>query len=128
MLGSDNSMYYFSSYHDVIRKAVAANDDFILELLIKHGLIQPSDMEDARRAASQNGHGPVQELVHNGLITDLDILQTTAAEAGVDLMEKIEAVPEEAVKAVPRQLAYRLAVMPLHLDGTPSAGGGGRSV
>jgi type IV pilus assembly protein PilB len=96
---------------------VAANDDFILELLIKHGLIQPSDLEDARRAAGKNGHGPVQELVRSGLVTELDILRTTAAEAGVDLMEKIDAVPEEAVKAVPRQLAYRLAVMPLHLDG-----------
>ena len=96
---------------------MAANDDFILELLIKHGLIQPSDMEDARRASSLNGHGPVDELVRNGLVTSLDILRTTAAEAGVDLIEKIEAVPEEAVKAVPRQLAYRLAVMPLHLEG-----------
>jgi type IV pilus assembly protein PilB len=96
---------------------VAANDDFILELLIKHGLIQPSDMEDARRAASKNGHGPVQELVRNGLVTNLDILRTTAAEAGVDLLEKIDAVPEEAIKAVPRQLACRLAVMPVHLEG-----------
>jgi general secretion pathway protein E/type IV pilus assembly protein PilB len=96
---------------------VAANDDFILELLIKHGLIQPSDLEDARRAASNNGHGPVQELVRSGLVTDLDILRTTAAEAGMDLLEKIDTVPEEALKAVPRQLAYRLSVMPLHLEG-----------
>jgi general secretion pathway protein E/type IV pilus assembly protein PilB len=96
---------------------VAANDDFILELLIKHGLIQPSDLEDARRAAGKNGHGPLQELVRSGLVTDLDILRTTAAEAGVDLVEKIDAVPEEAVRAVPRQLAYRLSVMPLHLEG-----------
>jgi type IV pilus assembly protein PilB len=96
---------------------VAVNDDFILELLIKHGLIQPSDMEDARRVASNNGHGPVEELVRTGLVTPLDILQTTASEAGVDLMDKIEAVPDEAVKAVPRQLAYRLAVMPISLEG-----------
>jgi len=96
---------------------VAANDDFILELLIKHRLIQPSDLEDARRAAAKNGHGPVQELVRSGLVTDLDILRTTADEAGVDLVEKIEGVPEEAIKAVPRQLAYRLSVMPLHLEG-----------
>ena len=96
---------------------MASNDDFILELLIKHTLIQPSDLEDARRAASQNGHGPVQELVRGGWVTDLDILRTTASEAGVDLIEKIETVPEEAVKAVPRQLAYRLAVMPVHLEG-----------
>ena len=48
---------------------MAANDDYILELLVKHGLIQPSDMEDARRAASQNGHGPVEELVRSGLVT-----------------------------------------------------------
>ena len=96
---------------------MVANDDFILELLIKHGLIQPSDMEDARRAASENGHGPVQELVMNGLITDLDVLSTTAAEAGADLLEKIDNVPEEAIKAVPKQLAYRLAVMPLSIEG-----------
>jgi type IV pilus assembly protein PilB len=96
---------------------VPANDDYILELLIKHGLIQPSDMEDARRAASANGHGPVEELVRRGLVTDHDILSTTAAEAGVDLLEKIEAVPEEAVNAVPRQLAFRLAAMPLSLEG-----------
>jgi type IV pilus assembly protein PilB len=96
---------------------VVSNDDFILELLIKHGLIQPSDMEDARRAAGLNGHGPVQELVRSGLVTDLDILRTTAAEAGVDLLEKIDAVPEEALKAVPRQLAYRLAVMPISIEG-----------
>jgi len=96
---------------------VAANDEFILELLIKHGLIQPSDMEDARRASYNNGHGPVEELVRTGLVTSLDILRTTAAEAGVDLLEKIETVPEEAIKAVPRQLAYRLSVMPLTLEG-----------
>ena len=96
---------------------MAANDDFILELLIKHGLIQPSDMEDARRASGNNGHGSVEELVRNGLVTNLDILRTTAAEAGVDLVEKIEAVPEEAISAVPRQLAYRLSVMPLNLEG-----------
>ena len=94
-----------------------ANDDYILELLIKHGLIQPSDMEDARRAASSNGHGPVEELVRQGLVTDHDILSTTASEAGVDLIEKIETVSEDAIKAVPRQLAYRLSAMPLSIEG-----------
>jgi type IV pilus assembly protein PilB len=96
---------------------VAANEDFILELLIKHGLIQPSDMEDARRASANNGHGPVDELIQKGLVTTLDILKATATEAGVDVQEKIENVPEDAVKAVPGQLAFRLAVMPLDLKG-----------
>lgn len=96
---------------------MVANDDFILELLIKHGLIQPSDLEDARRAADKNGHGPVEELVRNGLVTPLDILRTTAAEAGVEMVDHIDSVPEEVVKAVPRQLAFRLSIMPLHLEG-----------
>ncbi len=95
---------------------MAANDDYILELLIKHGLIQPSDMEEARRSSSNNGHTAVEELVRRGLVTDHDILSTTAAEAGVDLVEHIEAVPEEAVNAMPRQLAQRLSVMPLSLE------------
>jgi general secretion pathway protein E/type IV pilus assembly protein PilB len=96
---------------------VAANDDYILELLIKHGLIQPTDVEDARRACAKNGHSPVEELVRSGLVTRHDILRTTADEAGVDLVDKIDAVPEEAVNALPKQLAYRLSVMPLHLEG-----------
>ncbi|HUB67113.1 MAG TPA: ATPase, T2SS/T4P/T4SS family [Candidatus Methylacidiphilales bacterium] len=96
---------------------MTANDDYILELLIKHGLIQASDVEDARQASSQNGHSAVEELVSRGLVTHHDILRTTADEAGVDLIEKIDAVPEEAVKALPKQLAYRLTVMPLHLEG-----------
>jgi type IV pilus assembly protein PilB len=96
---------------------VAANDDYILELLIKHGLIEPSDMEDARRAASQNGHGPVEELVRTGRVTSLDILRTTAAEAGLDVIEHIEGVSEEAIAAVPRPLVHRLGVMPLSIEG-----------
>ena len=96
---------------------MTANEDFILELLIKHGLIQPSDLEDARRAADHEGIGVVEQLVHSGLVTDLDILRTTAAEAGVEIQEKIELVPDEAVRCVPRQLAFRLAVMPLNIEG-----------
>jgi type IV pilus assembly protein PilB len=96
---------------------VAANDDYILELLIKHGLIEPSDMEDARRASSNNGHGPVDELVRTGRVTSLDILRTTATEAGLDVVEHIEAVPEDVVKAVPKHLVHRLGVMPISLDG-----------
>ncbi len=96
---------------------MAANEDFILELLIKHGRIQPSDLEDARRASSKNGHGPVEELIRTGLVTNLDILHTTAAEAGVDVQEKIENISEDAVKAVPGGLAFRLEVMPLDLKG-----------
>ena len=96
---------------------MAANEDFILELLIKHGRIQPSDLEDARRASSNNGHGPVEELIRSGLVTELDIIHTTAEEAGVDVQDKIENVPDEAIKAVPGQLAFRLSVMPLNLEG-----------
>ena len=96
---------------------MAANDDYILELLIKHGLIEPSDMEDARRASSSNGHGPVEELVRTGRVTSLDILRTTAAEAGLDVVEQIEGVPEGAVNAVPKQLVHRLNVMPVSLEG-----------
>ncbi len=96
---------------------MAANDEFILELLIKHGLIQPSDLEDARRAAGEQGHGVVEELIRTGLVTELDILRTIAAEAGVDVVERIDNVSDDAVKAMPRQLAFRLSVMPVHLEG-----------
>src|ERR1700753_393790 len=74
-------------------------------------------MEDARHASSQNGHGPAEELVRTGLVTELDILRTTAAEAGVDVQEKIDLVPEVAVKAGPGLLALRVSVMALNRAG-----------
>ncbi len=95
---------------------MAANDDYILELLIKHGLIQPSEMEDARRASAGNGHGPVDELVRTGRITSTDIMRTTAAEAGLDMIERIETIPPEAIEVVPHQLAHRLNVVPLSYE------------
>ena len=95
---------------------MAANDDYILELLIKHGLIQPSEMEDARRASEGNGHGPVEELVRTGRVTSTDIMRTTATEAGLDMIERIETIPESAISAVPHQLAHRLHVVPLWVD------------
>jgi type IV pilus assembly protein PilB len=95
---------------------VAANDDYILELLIKQGLIQPSEMEDARRASAGNGHGPVDELVRTGRITSSDIMRTMAAEAGLDMIEHIESIPEDAISAIPHQLVHRLHVVPLLFD------------
>jgi type IV pilus assembly protein PilB len=96
---------------------VAANDEYILELLIKHGLIEPSDMEDARRAASSNGHGPVEELVRTGRVTSLDILRTTASEAGLDMVERIENVPESVANSIPKHLVHRLNIMPVSVEG-----------
>ncbi len=96
---------------------MAANEDFILELLIKHGFIQPSDMEEARHASSQNGHGRWRSSSAPDWSRSSTSCVPRRPRQGVDVQEKIESVSEEAVKAVPGQLAFRLSVMPLNLEG-----------
>ncbi len=93
-----------------------ANEDYILELLINNGLIEPTDAESARSAAKLNGHGPVEELVRRGLITNMDVLHTMANDAGLPVIEHIDSVPDDAVQSVPKPLVYRYGVMPLERD------------
>ncbi|MEM1058814.1 MAG: ATPase, T2SS/T4P/T4SS family [Verrucomicrobiota bacterium] len=92
---------------------MTVNEDYILELLINSGRIQVTDAEDARAAAAANGHGPVKQLIRNGLITEIDVLRTMADDAGYDTVEKIEDVNQDALLAVKPEMVQRFTVIPL---------------
>lgn len=93
-----------------------AKDDYILELLIREGRVSSDDAATAQQAASENGHGPVQELIRQGIVTERDVLKSLADEAGLDFQEEIGFVPERVVDLVPRAVATRYHVMPLTYD------------
>jgi general secretion pathway protein E/type IV pilus assembly protein PilB len=92
-----------------------ANEDYILDILINGGLINPSDAEEARSAV--NGHGAVDELVRRGMVTNMDVLRALANDAGLPAIESIGHVADDAVSAVPKNLVFRYNIMPLEVDG-----------
>ena len=91
-------------------------DEYILELLINSGLVEPSDAEHAKELARRNGTSPVDELIKMGLVTALDVLETTASDAGYPVMERIDHVDESAVASIPRDLVLRYTIFPLSFD------------
>ena len=78
---------------------MAANDEYVLELLVNSGLITSEDALTANASAG-NGHGPVDYLVQNGLVTREDILRTLSSDCGMDFSPKIDPIPEETLKKI----------------------------
>jgi type IV pilus assembly protein PilB len=92
---------------------VFAKDDYILELLVREGLIQSTDAEEAQAAGAAHGHSAVDELIRRELITEIDVLRVLSQDAGLEMQEEIGFVPERAIGAVPKSDAIRYCVMPL---------------
>ena len=90
-----------------------AKDDYILELLVREGLIQSTDAEEAQAASAASGHSAVDELIRRELITEVDVLRVLSQDAGLEMQEEIGFVPERAIAAVPKSDAIRYCVMPL---------------
>jgi general secretion pathway protein E/type IV pilus assembly protein PilB len=95
---------------------VHPNEDYILEILINSGLIEASDAEEVKAAAMGNGHGPVEELIRRGIVTELDVLRAMANESGLSMLPKIEHVSDDAVASLDRAYVMRYKVMPLERD------------
>jgi len=92
---------------------VAANDEYVLELLVNSGLITSEDALTATANGASAGHGPVDDLVHNGFITREDILRTVATDCGMNFSSKIDPIPEETVNLLNRNQAVRYRSIPI---------------
>ncbi len=93
---------------------MAANDDYILELLVNSGLITSDDAANARLQASSSGQSVADELVKAGQVTRNDILQTIATDCGMEFMPELESVDEDALELLKKNQAKRYRVIPLH--------------
>ncbi len=90
-----------------------AKDEYILELLVRGGLIQTSDAEAAQAAGGANGHSSVDDLIRKGLISEVDVLRVLAEDAGLEMQDDIGFVHERALGAIPKDAVMRYRVMPL---------------
>ena len=64
---------------------VAANDDYILEILIENALVTKSQVQDARDDSS-SGKSVLQVLMGRGLITQEDVSRAVASNAAMDFV------------------------------------------
>ncbi len=64
---------------------MAANDDYILEILIENSLVTKSQVEEARGEVKP-GKGVMQVLIDHGLITQEDVSRAVASNAAMDFV------------------------------------------
>jgi type IV pilus assembly protein PilB len=101
---------------------VAANDDYILQILEETALATPAQIASARNAAAGGkGRTPMDLLVEHGIVSQSDIARAIASNAAMDflLLDDIH-VPEEIIQLIPADSARRYRVVPV---GTNDLGG-----
>jgi type IV pilus assembly protein PilB len=98
---------------------VAANDDYILQILQENILVSDEQIEDARSTAG--GRSPVDVLIEQGAVSQEDVARAIASNAAMDFMLLDELhVPQEVTDLVPADTARRYRVVPI---GTNDLGG-----
>ena len=65
---------------------MAANDDYILEILIENALVTKAQVNEARDEVKP-GKTVLQVLIDHGLITQEDVSRAVASNAAMDFVE-----------------------------------------
>jgi type IV pilus assembly protein PilB len=96
---------------------VAANDEYILELLVNSGLITSEDAITATTGAARNEHGPVDDLIQSGRVSREDVLRTISIDCGMDFYPTIEHVAEDTLALLNKTQANRYCAIPVRRNG-----------
>jgi type IV-A pilus assembly ATPase PilB len=92
---------------------VAANDDYILEILLDTGLVTKSQLERAQSERSGE-ESVVEALISAGDLSQEDITRALAAHSAMDFVDLAQmAVSDEIIGKVPRDVARRFKVVPV---------------
>jgi type IV pilus assembly protein PilB len=91
---------------------VAANEDYILEILTETGLVTKGQIERARAEAGAGGI--IETLIKQGIMTQEDQMRALAAHAAMDFVDlSAIQIPDETIQQVPREVAKRFKVVPI---------------
>ena len=92
---------------------MAANEDYILEILIENGLVTKSQAGEARGLAKP-GQAVVQALVAQGIITQEDVARAVASNAAMDFVSLDGVVvPGEVTALISADIARRYRAVPV---------------
>jgi type IV-A pilus assembly ATPase PilB len=92
---------------------VAANEDYILEILQDTGLITSSQLQRARE--ERRGKESVSDaLVRQGVLSQEDIMRALASHAAMDFVDISQvSIPDEIIGMIPTEVAKRFRVVPI---------------
>lgn len=99
------------------------SDEYLLEILDDVGLVTPSQVEEARNHAAEDGASIVDTMVRLQMITQAQITQALAAHNGMEVFQFAgSTIPQEVIDSVPRHIAQRYKAVPVykHEGGTLS--------
>jgi type IV pilus assembly protein PilB len=96
---------------------VAANEEYVLQILTESSLVTPKQVEQAR--SELTGEQTVVEvLISQGLLTEEDVARSLASHAAMDFVDLGSMdLNEELVSQITRDVARRFKVVPVGMNG-----------
>jgi len=93
---------------------MAAQDEYVVEILSDLGLVSHEDLASARETAKANNISVVQALIQAGRLTELDVTKALANHFGLDVVSLTEErIPDDVLALIPRHIARRYKVIPV---------------
>jgi type IV pilus assembly protein PilB len=97
-------------------------DDFIVDLLMAHGLVTDEHVEQGKeKLQEEGGEGSALDgLFLTKIVTEQDVVQILASEYGMDSFDFDDAsqhIAQEVVDMIPGEVARRYTVMPVTMSG-----------
>jgi general secretion pathway protein E/type IV pilus assembly protein PilB len=94
---------------------MAAQDEYVVEILRDVGLVSHEDLLKAKEMSKSDSVGLVDALIKMGRITQMDVSKALASQFGMDTINLAEyKVPEDVIALVPRHVARRYKIVPVY--------------
>jgi len=95
---------------------LTSNDDYVLEVLIENGLVSDENVSAAREMATSRPGSVVDLLIENDILEEDLVLQTLAAQFGMELisLDGFE-IPADVRETITTEIARRYKVVPVYM-------------
>ncbi|MBI5395116.1 MAG: Flp pilus assembly complex ATPase component TadA [Verrucomicrobia bacterium] len=95
---------------------MAANDEYVIEILRDLGLVSHDQIEAGRALAAKDAKlkGVVPALIKLGHVTEMKVTQALANQFGMDVITLADQkIADEVIQSVPRHVARRYKIVPV---------------
>ena len=93
---------------------MTSNDEYVIRLLTESGYLTAEQVESAAQSAKAENETTLDALVAAGVVGEDEVLGTVADQFGLKYCHiNAEAISEDAVKAIPEDIARKYGVVPV---------------
>src|SRR2546430_13795357 len=91
-----------------------AKEDYVLKLLEDAGLVTRSQIENARSRLNGSSGNAVDLLIKDGIVSDVDVSRSLAAQAHMDWVDlSAKVIPPDVINQIRAEDARRFKVIPV---------------